>query len=292
MTNIVHVLDGWPSLANGLESLLSWTGGDVEDVFLRSYVFSVEALGKIISVDMERCGREDEWPPVEGIKMKGKSAAALNSLGEMSQRRDETTTPKRSLFDDDNGWTALGKSASPVSTITSQSSLPESSSVSSHSIMVNNSNREQYVQDYIFWLTDKSIRPQYEAFARGFYTCLDRKAATIFSAEALKRVVEGIQDIDINALQETARYEGGYSTETRVIKDFWHTVQQFSSMQLRQLLEFVTASDRIPVNGVSSILFVIQKNGTEDEVSCRGLPLDAFLTWGLALTFGSDYLPA
>jgi len=68
-------------------------------------------------------------------------------------------------------------------------------------------------------------------------------------------------------LQQTTRYEGGYAAEHRVIKDFWHVVRQFSPDRLRQLLEFVTASDRIPVNGVRSILFVIQQNGLEDEVT-------------------------
>ena len=33
-----------------------------------------------------------------------------------------------------------------------------------------------------------------------------------------------------------------------------------------KLLEFVTASDRVPVNGIASIMFVIQKNGTGDTV--------------------------
>ena len=35
--------------------------------------------------------------------------------------------------------------------------------------------------------------------------------------------------------------------------------------QHRQLLEFVTASDRVPVNGMSSVVFIVQKNGDEDS---------------------------
>ena len=30
-------------------------------------------------------------------------------------------------------------------------------------------------------------------------------------------------------------------------------------------LEFVTASDRVPVNGIKSIQFIIQRNGSGDE---------------------------
>ena len=31
-------------------------------------------------------------------------------------------------------------------------------------------------------------------------------------------------------------------------------------------MEFVTASDRVPVNGIASIMFVIQRNGVGDAV--------------------------
>jgi len=132
--------------------------------------------------------------------------------------------------------------------------------------LVTNRNRHQFVKDYIFWLTDKSIRPQYEAFARGFYTCIDRSALSIFTPEALKTVVEGIQEIDVKELERHARYEGGFGPSHPVVRDFWSIVQKFSVEKKAQLLEFVTASDRVPVNGISSIMFVIQKNGVGDAV--------------------------
>jgi hypothetical protein len=133
--------------------------------------------------------------------------------------------------------------------------------------LVTNQNRSQFVKDYIFWLTDKSIRPQFEAFLRGFHTCLDRSALSIFTPEALKTVVEGIQEIDVAELEHHARYEGGFGPTHRVIRDFWSVVKQYPPEKKAQLLEFVTASDRIPVNGISSIMFVIQKNGVGDLVS-------------------------
>lgn len=138
--------------------------------------------------------------------------------------------------------------------------------------LVTNENREQYVKDYIFWLTDKSIRPQYEAFARGFYTCLDRTALSIFTPEALKKVVEGTQLIDIDELLLHARYSGDFSLLHPSIIDFWSIARQFSQEKRRALLEFVTASDRVPVNGISSITFVIQNNGVGDTVSPNNSP--------------------
>jgi hypothetical protein len=134
--------------------------------------------------------------------------------------------------------------------------------------LVTNENREQFVKDYIFWLTDKSIRSQYEAFAQGFYTCLDRTSLSIFTPEALKMVIEGIEEISIDELEKHTRYEGGFNSGHSLICSFWNVVRQYPMERKRQLLEFVTASDRVPVNGISSIMFVIQKNGTGDGVRC------------------------
>lgn len=270
VTRLAHIEDGWPALAKGFNELLNWVDGDVEDVFVRSYVFSVEGLGSTIHVDMDRTGRDIHWPPTSEPKDQRSSKKTEN--GSVISSESSVRAAKQDLGSSEPLTGSLEKPSVRQRFIETSLSWPlESSrlranSVKSEAAMVTNANREQYVEDYIFWLTNKSIRPQFEAFARGFYTCLDRKATTIFTAEALKSVVEGIQEIDIDALQQTTRYEGGYSAEHRVIKDFWHVVRQFSPDRLGQLLEFVTASDRIPVNGVRSILFVIQQNGIEDEV--------------------------
>ena len=44
VTELHHIADGWPDLANGLTTLLEWDEKDglVEDIFARTYEFSVE----------------------------------------------------------------------------------------------------------------------------------------------------------------------------------------------------------------------------------------------------------
>lgn len=275
VTDLGHIRDGWPDLARGLSDLLTWTNGDVEEIFMRSYEFVMDAPGSTLSVNMERVGREDRWPMIGNALGKSKVKTA-------SFRIDRSSDNPREMEDSDVAHSPLkGINESTTSerpdqvqeqAFTAQFRTPEpprsrTNSTVSEACLVNNSNRGQYVNDYIFWLTDKSIRPQYEAFARGFYTCLDRKALSIFTPEALQSVVEGIQEIDIDGLERCARYDDGYNASHRVVKDFWHVVRQYSPEKKRQLLEFVTASDRVPVNGISTILFVIQRNGTDDDVS-------------------------
>ena len=275
VTDLDHIRDGWPDLARGLSDLLTWTDGDVEDVFVRSYEFVIDAPGSTLSVNMERVRREDRWPMIEDVMSKSKTRSASfenDHASDIPREREDTDSPHSMTNRIDKGTISEGPDQSHEHGITGQFRTRDphrsrTSSIISDASLVNNSNRAQYVNDYIFWLTDKSIRPQYEAFARGFYTCLDRKALSIFTPEALQSVVEGIQDIDIDGLERTVRYDDGYTASHRVVRDFWHVVRQYSPEKKRQLLEFVTASDRVPVNGIGTILFVIQRNGTDDNVS-------------------------
>ncbi len=248
VTEVDHIRDGWPDLARGLSNLLTWTDGEVGDIFMRSYEFTIDALGSTLSVDMEKVRRDDSWPMTENTRSKSKAKSAS--------------------FQDDRASENLHvESVNPEQTNTSDTQPTPTGAPTTDANLVTNANRSQYVKDYIFWLTDKSIRPQYEAFARGFHTCLDRKALSLFTPTALQSVVEGIQEIDIDGLERTARYDDGYTPAHRTVRDFWHVVRQYSPEKKRQLLEFVTASDRVPVSGIGSILFVIQRNGTDDNVS-------------------------
>ncbi|CAG7928151.1 unnamed protein product [Penicillium olsonii] len=251
-----HIRDGWPELSQGLETLLSWKDGDVGDIFTRTYEFSFEAFGSIETVDMHKVGCDAAWP--------------VTSQHMTSPKRTQkyyTPTPPDLPYStaDEPGTTTASHSESihpvqPSSENFSRSPTPPPDEAA----LVTNQNRHQFVKDYIFWLTDKSIRPQFEAFQRGLCTCLDRSALSIFSPEALKTVVEGIQTIDVTELEKHARYDGGFGRHHPVIRDFWSIVQNYSNEKRARLLEFVTASDRVPVNGVSSIMFVIQKNGVGD----------------------------
>ncbi|KAG5294419.1 HECT domain-containing protein [Histoplasma ohiense] len=261
---------GWPELAKGLSDLLSWDDGDVGDIFMRTYEFSFEAFGNFVSVDMEKVDRTEPWPATERPTWERKKRGSYSrqswsgknsprvalddNVSMLCECADENSTLKR-----DGTLSGILKGASSRTYKATPPSPPQEAA------LVTNANRERFVKDYIFWLTDKSIRPQYEAFARGFYTCLDRTALSIFTPEALKTVIEGIQEINIEELEHHTRYEGGFEPGHRVIRDFWVIVKGYSQTRKRQLLEFVTASDRVPVNGISSIMFVIQRNGTGDS---------------------------
>ena len=204
------ISDGWPELSKGLRALGEWADGDVQDVFCRSYVFSMDVFGTTEDVHMSHSASSASRP----------------------------STPE----------------------------IP----------MVTNANRTQYISDYIRHLTHESIHAQYEAFAKGFKTVIEPKSLSLFTPNALQALVQGMPHINTYSLEAVTRYEGGYNRRHRVIQDFWNIVHSWSSapsfkrkeagqIKVRQLLEFVTASDRLPVGGELRMLFVVQKNGVGDE---------------------------
>ncbi|KAJ5452806.1 hypothetical protein N7445_000989 [Penicillium cf. griseofulvum] len=263
-----HIRDGWPELSQGLDTLLAWKDGDVGDIFTRTYEFSFEVFGSIQTIDMQKVNHDAPWSLAGKIATPAPAPAGGSSAwidvpaycdSELS--RSATSMAAEEATDVTSREPASGTTTKSVSeSISLQSPLLPTEEAA----LVTNQNRHEFVKDYIFWLTDKSIRPQFEAFQKGFNTCLDRSALSVFSPEALKTVVEGIQSIDIKELENHTRYEGGFGPDNRVIRDFWDIVQKYPNEKRAQLLEFVTASDRVPVNGISSIMFVIQKNGVGD----------------------------
>jgi hypothetical protein len=207
VTELHHIADGWPDLANGLTTLLEWDekDGAVEDIFARTYEFSVEQFGQPVSREM---GTSTHWPQFSDLQ-----------------------TP---------------------------SSNPDDAP------LVTNENRNSYVSDYIRCLTDISIQPQFDAFKAGFFACIDRRSITLLDPSTLQEVVEGIQDIDISDLRRATRYVG-WDASNRTVRDFWSIVKKYDLEQKRKLLEFVTASDRVPVGGTRNLMFILQRNGVGDE---------------------------
>ncbi|KAI1872349.1 uncharacterized protein JN550_004068 [Neoarthrinium moseri] len=211
VTELHHIADGWPDLANGLTTLQEWdeSQGAVEDIFARTYEFSIDMFGQPVSREMDS-SKHPSWP-------------------QFSQHLTE-----------------------PLS-----AGNPEDAP------LVTGDNREAYVSDYIRYLTDVSVAPQFAAFARGFRACLDAKSLRLLTPALLQSLVEGTQEIDIGELRRAARYVG-WDASHRAVRDFWAVVKRYDAPMRRRLLEFVTASDRVPVGGMRNVQFVVQRNGQED----------------------------
>ena len=290
VTRIADIQDGWPALSKGLQGLLDWPG-DVEETFLRPYVFTVDVFGTNTDVPMgkpkmssshqgRKSTRANEGrripakaPSLQSTSVPRESLQSLSTeqiteeeshvqsrsgdMGYISEHsRDSCTDSSQTSSDEDKSPEQHAGSSDPLRTKTKpQAEL----------IMVTNENREEFVHDYIRYLTHYTIRHQKKAFEDGFFTCINRKSISLFSSSQLKFLVEGLPDIDVDLLQRVTKYEGGFHPQHPTIHLFWTVVRSWSQDKVRQLLEFVTASDRLPVGDLRRMNFLIQKNDLGDR---------------------------
>ena len=109
------------------------------------------------------------------------------------------------------------------------------------------------------------MRPQFTAFAAGFYRVVDPRAIQLLSPQNFRQLVEGSREINATALKRFATYEGGYTEDSPQIQWFWSIVEGFSQDELRLLLAFVTACERLPANHAAMFKFVISDSGLMGE---------------------------
>lgn len=240
--------EGWPELVKGLRQLLDWEDGDVEDVFCRTYEFSYEKVdGSRGSVDMLKA----------------------NKMG------------WRSLGDAENDISLIPNTSSPKmkGKENSEEETPSHPNTTLEDIwyteppMVTNSNRCAYVTDYLAWLTSFSVGPQFNALREGILSILPQPTLkSLFNPITLKSLFEGTPTISTHALESITKYDDGYHSNHPLIREFWSVVHNYSDVQKRALLEFVTASDRLPGGGVGepgspgSFTFVIQRIGPSENL--------------------------
>ncbi|GFR22660.1 ubiquitin-protein ligase E3A [Trichonephila clavata] len=133
-------------------------------------------------------------------------------------------------------------------------------------VLVNQSNKEEFVRLYADFLLNKSIAKQFQAFKRGFQMVTDDSPLKmLFRPEEIELLVCGNKNFDFNALEEATEYDGGYQSDTPIIKWFWQLVHDFNLDQKRKLLQFTTGSDRVPVGGLSKLKLVIARHGPDSD---------------------------
>ncbi len=275
VTDLHHIADGWPDLASGLTKLLEWDekDGTVEDVFARTYEFSVEMFGQHVSPPHARRAT----PATSSSSKRKKQPAGPTPTGGPQFRSDGNAKANR---DKKYRYYTGGNRRPPPSQAGGGAAAADDDDDDDEAPPVTYGNRDAYVADYVRYLTDVSVRPQYEAFARGFRACLHTKSLTLLTSSLLQSLVEGQQEIDVSELRRHARYVG-WDANHATVRDFWSIVKRYDEAMRRRLLEFVTASDRVPVGGVKNLQFVVQRNG--EEAGEQGHLPTAYTCYGILL---------
>ncbi len=86
---------------------------------------------------------------------------------------------------------------------------------------------------------------------------------SIFRPEELELLVCGSESVNIDELESTTTYKGGFSKDHKVVRWFWLLVRSWPVEKQKKLLTFATGSDRIPIKGLAHMGFVLQNNTTD-----------------------------
>ncbi|CAI9266412.1 unnamed protein product [Lactuca saligna] len=119
-------------------------------------------------------------------------------------------------------------------------------------IRVTEENKHKYVDLIAEHRLTTAIRPQINAFLEGFTELIPRDLISIFHDKELELLISGLPDIDLDDMKANTEYSG-YSAASPVIQWFWEVAQAFSKEDKARLLQFVTGTSKVPLEGFSAL---------------------------------------
>lgn len=121
------------------------------------------------------------------------------------------------------------------------------------SVKVTNDNKREYVDLVARHRMTTAIRPQIDAFLGGFWDVVPQPLVALFNDHELELMISGLPDIDIADLRANTEYHGGYSAASPVVHWFWEVVGQLDREGQALLLQFVTGTSKVPLDGFKAL---------------------------------------
>ena len=87
---------------------------------------------------------------------------------------------------------------------------------------------------------------------QGFWELVPSQLISIFNDHELELLISGLPDIDIADLKANTEYSG-YTAATPLIQWFWEVVEELTKEELALLLQFVTGTSKVPLEGFSAL---------------------------------------
>uniref|UniRef100_A0A8D2ZEE4 HECT-type E3 ubiquitin transferase n=1 Tax=Scophthalmus maximus TaxID=52904 RepID=A0A8D2ZEE4_SCOMX len=140
-------------------------------------------------------------------------------------------------------------------------------------IVITNENKKEYIHLVMQWRFVNRIQKQMTAFKEGFFELVPQDLIKIFDENELELLMCGLGDVDVNDWRENTKYKNSYCSNHVVIQWFWKTVLLMDAEKRIRLLQFVTGTSRVPMNGFAELygsngpqLFTIEQWGTRDKL--------------------------
>ncbi|KAL5481302.1 hypothetical protein EMCRGX_G021435 [Ephydatia muelleri] len=119
-------------------------------------------------------------------------------------------------------------------------------------VPVTEANKNEYVDLVMKWRFTDRIQEQMNAFMKGFGDVISPKLIQVFDERELEYLMGGLAEIDVEDWKKNTEYDG-YTANDDVIVWFWKAVSNYDNEMRARLLQFVTGTSKVPMNGFAEL---------------------------------------
>uniref|UniRef100_A0A8C7VQW4 HECT-type E3 ubiquitin transferase n=1 Tax=Oncorhynchus mykiss TaxID=8022 RepID=A0A8C7VQW4_ONCMY len=119
-------------------------------------------------------------------------------------------------------------------------------------VSVSEDTKKEYVRLYVNWRFLHGIEAQFLALQKGFNEVIPQHLLKSFDEKELELIVCGLGKIDIADWKSNTRLKH-CTTDSNVVKWFWKAVESYDEERRARLLQFVTGSSRVPLQGFKAL---------------------------------------
>lgn len=119
-------------------------------------------------------------------------------------------------------------------------------------VTVTEENKHDYVRLVVEHKLLASVKDQMGEFLKGFHDIIPAELISIFTEQELELLISGLPDIDIDDWRGNTEYHN-YSGAAPQIQWFWRAVRSFDKEERAKLLQFVTGTSKVPLNGFKEL---------------------------------------
>lgn len=119
--------------------------------------------------------------------------------------------------------------------------------------LVTEQNKEEYIQLLAKYQMYDKVKEQVQMFLRGFYELVPRDLISIFNFKELELLIAGLPSFYMDDFKANLDFKNGYHSESQQAIWFIEIIETYSKADLALLLQFVTGSSQIPLDGFGSL---------------------------------------
>jgi len=120
---------------------------------------------------------------------------------------------------------------------------------------VDNSNLPDYLIAQLQYRLMNRVNEQLKEFLKGFYDVVPETLLSVFDFQEVELLLHGLPNIDMDDWLRHTEYTGEFfgNSGHKVVLWFWEIIRGYEQEQKAKLLQFVTGTSGVPVQGFSAL---------------------------------------